>query len=250
MTAIVAIPARMESSRFPGKILENLRGKPMLWHVCQGVSKAKTISAAWVITDSTEILEQALSWGVQACLSAKDCASGTDRIASVMDKLNADIIVNVQGDEPLIEGQVVDTLVHELENSKADVATPVYRINSMEDITNPNIVKVVRAMDGTALYFSRSPIPHVRDIDSNQWAASADYWGHTGIYAYKNQLLRDYTKLPTGTLEQVEKLEQLRILEAGRTILTVEIGYRPQAVDVPADLELVEAIMNAKKNTE
>ena len=250
MTAIVAIPARMESSRFPGKILADLQGKPMLWHVCQGVAKAKTISEVWVVTDSHEILEQALSWGVQASLSAADCPSGTDRIASVMEKFNADIIVNVQGDEPLIGGEVVDTLVSELERSEADLATPVYRITSLEEINDPNIVKVVRGSDGTALYFSRSPIPYVRDIDPKHWPSSTDYWGHTGVYAYRRQLLQEYTELPAGTLEQVERLEQLRILEAGRKILAVEIDYRPQAVDILADLKRVEAILKAKKNVE
>ena len=246
MTAIVAIPARMESSRFPGKILADLQGKPMLWHVCQGVTEAKTISEVWVVTDSQEILEQALSWGVKASLSPKDCPSGTDRIASVMQEFKADIIVNVQGDEPLIEGRVVDTLVHELERSDAELATPVYRITSLEEINSPNIVKAVRGLDGMALYFSRSPIPHVRDVSPEQWPTSTEYWGHTGVYAYRKQLLQDYPQLPTGVLEQVERLEQLRILEAGRKILAVEIDYRPQAVDVPADLERVEAIMKSK----
>lgn len=248
MSAIVAIPARMESSRFPGKILADLQGKPMLWHVCDGVAKAKTIGEIWVVTDSLEILEQSRSWGVKACLSSKDCHSGTDRIASVMDKLDADIIVNVQGDEPLITGEVIDSLVDALHQSKSDVTTPVYRITNAEEIANSNVVKVVRSLDGTALYFSRSPIPHVRDIDPEQWQSSTDYWGHTGVYGYRRQVLKDYPHMPIGELEQMEKLEQLRILESGRTILAVEINYRPQAVDVPADLERVAAIMKAKDN--
>jgi len=247
MSAIVAIPARMKSTRFPGKILADINGKPMLWHVYQGASKARCISDVWIITDSQEVYDQASSWGAQVLMTEEHWPSGTARIASVADQLEADIIVNVQGDEPLITGQVVDLLIEALEASDADVATPVYRITNIEDVTNPNVVKVVRAADHRALYFSRSPIPHVRDLEMSEWPTAAPFWGHAGVYAYQRSVLQEYLRLPEGVMEIAEKLEQLRLLEAGKQILTVEIDYRPEAVDTPADQGKVQKILSSQE---
>jgi 3-deoxy-manno-octulosonate cytidylyltransferase (CMP-KDO synthetase) len=216
----------------------------MLWHVFRGVSKAERISAIWILTDSTEVFQAASSWGAKTIMTPEDCPSGTARIASVIDQLDADIIINVQGDEPLMESSVVDTMVASLENSTADVVTPVYRIDSPEDIANLNINKVVRAMDDTALYFSHSPIPHVRDEPIENWASLAPFWGHVGVYGYRRSVLEEYGGLSEGKLERVEKLEQLRLLEAGKKILTVEIDYHPLGVDVPADLERVKELID------
>ena len=177
-------------------------------------------------------------------MTSEDCASGTDRIASVAHLLDADIIVNVQADEPLITGVVVDTLVGALQNSDADVATLVYQIKDVAEITNPNVVKVVRGNDGCALYFSRSPIPYVRDSELNIWPSAASFWGHVGIYAFRRIVLLEYAQLPSGQLENTEQLEQLRLLEAGKRILAAEIDYRPHAVDVPSDLEAVKRIFD------
>jgi len=243
MSAIVAIPARIKSTRFPGKVLADIHGNPMLWHVYQGVSQATSITDIWVVTDSQEVFDLASSWGARALMTSEDCPSGTARIASVADQLNAEIVVNVQGDEPMITGQVVDTLVTRLQASDADIATPVYRITNMEDVTNPNVVKVVRSPDHRAIYFSRSPVPYVRDLALSEWLSAAPFWGHAGVYAFRHQVLLDYLRLPEGTLETVEKLEQLRLLEAGRQFLTVEIDYRPEAVDTPEDLEGVKKII-------
>ena len=246
MSAIVAIPARIKSTRFPGKVLADIHGKPMLWYVYQAVSQAQSISDVWVITDSQDIYDLASSWGAHVLITSEDCPSGTARIASVADRLKADIVVNVQGDEPLITGQVVDLLVTNLIESDADVATPVYRITSMEDVKNPNVVKVVRSLDCLALYFSRSPIPHVRDLEPSEWISVAPFWGHAGVYAYRLAVLLEYLRLPEGPMERAEKLEQLRLLEAGKRILTVEIDYRPEAVDTPADLEEVKKIITSQ----
>ena len=243
MTAIVAIPARIKSTRFPRKVLANIFGQPMLWYVYQAVTKAKTISEVWVLSDSQEVLDVASSWGAKTLITSEECPSGTDRIASVMDSLDAEIIVNVQADEPLIDPAVVDRLVKALEDSEADVATPVYPITTINEISNSNVVKVVRSHDGFALYFSRSPVPHVRDANIDDWLAHSNFWGHSGVYAYRNRVLREFPSLPVGQLEKVEKLEQLRLLESGRDFLTVEIEYRPQAVDVPEDLESVKRIL-------
>lgn len=216
----------------------------MLWYVFQGVSKAKRISAVWVLTDSTEVFQAASSWGAKAIMTSEDCPSGTARIASVIDQVDADIIINVQGDEPLMTGAVVDTMITSLEDSTADVVTPVYRIRIPEDITNLNINKVVRASDNTALYFSHSPIPHVRDEPVEDWASRTAFWGHVGVYGYRRSVLEEYSQLPEGQLEHVEKLEQLRLLEAGKKILTVEIDYHPLGVDVPSDLERVKELID------
>ena len=244
VSTVVAIPARLNSTRFPRKVLAHIDGRPMLWHVYQGASKAKSVTDVWVLTDSEEVYEEAVSWGCKALMTSEECPSGTARIASVVDALGADIVVNVQGDEPMISGSVVDGVVATLEGSDADVATPVYRISEIEDLTNPNVVKVVRDANGRALYFSRSPIPYVRDLDLEEWCSVVPFWGHVGVYAYRRTVLLDYATLPDGTLEGAEKLEQLRLLEAGKQIITVEVDYRPHGVDTPADLDAVERIFN------
>ena len=146
-------------------------------------------------------------------------------------------------DGPHITGQVGGTLRAGLEASDSGGATPVYRITSMDDVTNPNVVKVVRSADDRALYFSRSPVPHVRDLNTNDWLSMAPFFGHAGVYAYRRDVLREYLQLPEGRMEKAEKLEQLRLLEAGIQFLTVEIDYRPEAVDTPEDLEKVKKII-------
>jgi 3-deoxy-manno-octulosonate cytidylyltransferase (CMP-KDO synthetase) len=246
LTAIVAIPARLKSTRFPRKVLADIFGQPMLWHVYQAVIKAQKIEAVWILSDSQEVLDIASTWGAKTIITSEDCPSGTDRIASVMDSVSAEIIVNVQADEPLIDPAVVDRLVEALEGSEADVATPVYQITNVDDLANPNVVKVVRAQDGSALYFSRSAVPYVRDAEFQDWLAHSKFWGHAGVYAYRNEVLRKFPDLPTGTLERVENLEQLRLMESGARFLTLEIDYRPQAVDVPEDLDTVKKTMQAK----
>ena len=243
MLPIVAIPARLKSTRFPRKVLAELQGQPMLWHVWRRVSLAQRIGEVWILTDDREIEDQACSWGAKVIMTSEECPSGTDRIASVAHLLDADIIVNVQADEPLITSAVVDRVIDGMQQNECDVATPVYQIQNIDDLFNPNVVKVVRGRDGQALYFSRSPIPHVRDSQESDWLSQASFWGHIGVYGYRRSLLMEYSNLPQGTLERCEKLEQLRLLEARKRIMTVEIDYHPQAVDTPADLERVKEIM-------
>lgn len=244
MKSIVAIPARLESTRFPRKLLVDINGHPMLWHVYQAVMRSESIESVWILTDSEEIFDIGSSWGANVLMTDKSCPSGTARIASVADKLDADLIINVQGDEPLIKSYVVDELVAALQKGVADVSTPVFAIDTIKEINDPNLVKVVRDRDGRALYFSRSPIPYVRDSDPEEWPSQTQFWGHVGAYAYTKQILLDYNDFPMGDLETVEKLEQLRLLELGKKIATVEIDYRPCGVDVPEDLDLVKTLMD------
>jgi len=220
----------------------------MLWYVYQAAKAAATIEEVWVLTDSEEVYTVASSWGAKVLMTEEDCPSGSARIASVIDKLDADIVVNVQGDEPLLPSSVIDCLVQALDGSESDVATPVYKITDPSDLTNPNIVKVVRGLDGTGLYFSRSTIPFVRDVDPANWNTSLSFWGHTGVYAYRRSVLLEYSSMPLGTLEQAEQLEQLRLLEAGKWILTVEIDYHSRGVDVPSDLDLVKGLLTPPRN--
>lgn len=248
MSAIAVIPARLHSTRFPKKVLADIHGHPMLWHVFKRVSAAKSITDVWILSDDQDVVDQSLSWGAKAMITSEDCPSGTDRIASVIDFLDADIIINVQGDEPLIPSEVIDRLVKEMEENKADLATPVFPIKEIDDLTNPNVVKVVRGTDGSALYFSRSPVPHVRGATMDDWLNHGQFWGHAGVYAYRKKMLAEFPNIPIGKLEALEKLEQLRLLEAGKKFLTVEIDYRPQAVDVPEDLETVKRIMASQPN--
>ena len=215
----------------------------MLWHVWQRVSLAQRIGEVWILTDDDAVQEQAQSWGAKVMMTSEDCPSGTDRIASVAHLLDADIIVNVQADEPLIPSTLVDLVVASLQETDCDVATPVYRIHDVNDVLNPNLVKAVRGQDGRALYFSRSPIPHVRGYQPSEWLSQANFWGHVGVYGYRRSVLVEYSRLPEGRLEQAEKLEQLRLLESGMQIMTVEVDYHPQAVDTPEDLERVKAIL-------
>ena len=246
MSAIVAIPARLGSTRFPRKVLADIHGRPMLWHVYQGVSSARSISDVWVLSDSEEVLDVASSWGARVLMTSPECPSGTARIASVLEELEGDVVVNVQGDEPLISGNVIDGLIEALEGDiQTAVATPVYAITDPQDITSPNVVKVARGSDGVALYFSRSPIPYVRDTEPSGWLSQASFWGHAGVYAFRRDVLVEYPWLPEGRLETAEKLEQLRLLEAGKRILTVEIDYHPRGVDIPSDLELVKRVLES-----
>ncbi|MBH52080.1 MAG: 3-deoxy-manno-octulosonate cytidylyltransferase [Chloroflexi bacterium] len=246
MASVIAIPARLESTRFPRKVLCDINGRPMLWHVWHNVLSSKEASEVWILTDSEEIQTLASEWGASVVMTSSECTSGTDRIAEGIDAFGSDtdIIVNVQADEPLIRSDVIDNLIIALHATNCDIATPVYKILDPDDLTNPNVVKVVRDNAGLALYFSRTAIPHIRDADIQDWVYKTQYWGHPGIYAYRRQSLINYIGLPEGNLEQVEKLEQLRLLESGKCIQTVEVNYRPLAVDRPEDLQAVLRVLN------
>lgn len=238
---LAVIPARHGSSRFPGKPLVNIAGKPMIQHVVERVQRAQSVSQVVVATDEAAIQDAVQGFGGEAILTRRDHATGTDRVAEAAVHLPADIYVNVQGDEPLIDPGTVDALVAAmLEDETVQIAGPCVAIAHAKDIMDPNITKVVRDFDGNALYFSRAPIPWVRDRDES---VAARHWKHIGMYAFRRDALLDFPTLPPGELERLEQLEQLRWLENGYRIRIVETEYDAISVDVPADVERVEKLL-------
>ena len=177
LTAQVVIPARMDSSRLPGKVLADISGKPMLRHVCERSARARLVSSVSVATDFPQIADHVRDWGFAVHMTSPDAPSGTARIASVLDKLDSQIIVNVQGDEPLIEPGLIDEVILALRDSDAAIATPVYPLAAPGDIRDPNVVKVVIDSAGRAMYFSRSAVPHVRDVAQEAWPTAVQFWG-------------------------------------------------------------------------
>ena len=244
MKAIAVIPARLESTRLPRKVLADIHGNPMLWHVWTRTKKATKLDDVIVATDSSEVLSLVKSWGGNSMLTSKDCQSGTERIASLASQLDADYVINVQGDEPLVSYLMIDNLVQYCFETHCDLATAVFQLKSHEDLINPNIVKVVRAENNRAIYFSRSPIPFSRDHSPENWINHNEYYGHIGIYAYRREILDRYVELPHTKLENIEKLEQLRFLDAGIEIQTIVTDYHPIAVDVHEDIEFVRKIIS------
>jgi 3-deoxy-manno-octulosonate cytidylyltransferase (CMP-KDO synthetase) len=246
-TTVAVIPARLASTRLPRKVLADIHGQPLLWYVWRQVKKARSLSAVYVATDSEEVCTTVESWGGSAFMTSEDCPSGTDRIASILNRIEGDRILNIQGDEPLIDPQLIDGMVEAWGKNGGDLITPVYRIRDLETLQNPNVVKVVRGRDGQAYYFSRHPIPFVRDLPIERWLEKHTFWGHVGVYGYRREVLAAFPSIPESSLESAERLEQLRFLEAGFEIRTVTTDYHPVAVDTPVDLERVRMILNNPK---
>ncbi|MFM9073858.1 MAG: 3-deoxy-manno-octulosonate cytidylyltransferase [Cyanobium sp.] len=251
MHFVVAVPARLESSRLPGKVMADIGGRPMLRRVLERCAHAQCPSAVVLCTDREELVEVAGQWGFSALATSPGCSSGSERIASVVEQIVAlsaapvqhTVILNVQGDQPFINPQTIDRMAQEFLRRGPDtqVLTPVYRL-SADKVHNPNVVKTLVSADGRALYFSRSAIPHVRDVDPAQWHAHAPYWGHVGIYGYRADVLARWSQLPSSPLEAVEKLEQLRLLEAGIGIDTFPVKGDSLSVDTPEQLEQARAL--------
>jgi 3-deoxy-manno-octulosonate cytidylyltransferase (CMP-KDO synthetase) len=242
MSAVGIVPARFASSRFPGKPLAAIAGLPMLQRVVEGARGAKRLRDVIVATDDARIAEACEKFGTRAVLTRADHPTGTDRIAEVAAALDDEVVVNVQGDEPLIEGFVIDAAVAALlETPEAPMATVVHRAEP-DALADPNRVKVVLDRAGFALYFSRSPIPHRRD------GQGAELWQHVGLYAYRREFLARYVALAPTPLERAEQLEQLRALEHGHRIRAAVVeGWRSVPVDVPADVARVEAILARRR---
>jgi 3-deoxy-manno-octulosonate cytidylyltransferase (CMP-KDO synthetase) len=244
---VCVIPSRYESTRFPGKPLADLCGKPMIRHVYERVLKAGTVSSAVVATDDERIFRAVLDFGGRAVMTAPRHRSGTDRVAEAVETMGLeddDIVVNVQGDQPLFEPTQADEVVAPLmEDASIPMSTLIYRIVRDEEITHPNAVKAVFDRDGFALYFSRATIPFVRDAQK-----SAEYFKHHGIYAYRRGFLRIFNALPEGVLERMEALEQLRALENGFRIKVVVTRHDSVEVDTPQELERVRRLLQGEES--
>jgi 3-deoxy-manno-octulosonate cytidylyltransferase (CMP-KDO synthetase) len=239
-SVVAIIPARYASSRLPGKALADIGGRPMIEHVYRRTSAATTVSSVMVATDDDRILEAVRGFGGIACLTSPEHHSGTDRLAEVAAELSCGIVVNVQGDEPLVEPDMIDEAVEPLlADPLVVMSTLRRRIEDPAEIQNPNVTKVVVDREGYALYFSRAPIPFVRD-----GPRAAPAWRHVGLYVYRRDLLLQLASLPPSTLERSESLEQLRALEHGIRILVVETTHDSIGVDTPEDLERVRRLVN------
>lgn len=243
MKASVVIPARWKSERLPGKMLADLGGKPLLWHTWSRVCRMKRAHEVIVAVDDRRVFEEVKRWGGEAVMTEERCESGTERIVSILGRLKGDMILNVQGDECFIDADLLDELVGKWHEGEPDIITPVYRIRKQEDLENPGNVKVVVADDGRALYFSRSPVPYCRGVERADWVSQHEFWWHLGIYGYRRDVLEGYEKLPKSRLEEVEKLEQWRYLEAGYKIVVFETDYHEMAVDTVEDLEKARGLM-------
>jgi len=237
MTAVGVIPARFAAVRFPGKPLADIAGVPMIQRVWEGARRAKSLRTVIVATDDARIAEVCRSFGAEVALTRSDHPSGTDRIGEVAAGLEDDVIVNVQGDEPLIEGFVVDAAVEALrEDTEAALATVVHAAEP-DALGDPNRVKVVLDRRGRALYFSRSPIPYLREGGD-----PPPLWQHVGLYAFRRPALLEFVGLAPTPAERAEGLEQLRALEHGWAIRCAVVeGWQGVAVDVPEDVARVEA---------
>jgi len=230
---VCIIPARYSSTRLPGKPLLSATGKYLIQHVYEAAAGAKLIERVVVATDDERIAQAVQGFGGEAVLVREECVSGTDRVARAARTLDAEYIVNVQGDEPEIDARVIDALAAELMEGKAEVVTAAAPFEDEGDYRDPACVKVVVDDNDRALYFSRSPIPCFRD----KWPLSLEdaAWLHVGIYGYTSDMLQRFSQWPKGRLEQAEELEQLRLLERGVPIKVVKIAHAFAGVDTPAD---------------
>lgn len=237
------IPSRFASTRFPGKPLVKIRGKSMVQRVYEQAQKCPALDAVVVATDDDRIAAHVQSFG-RVAMTSEFHTTGTDRCAEVVQMPEfADFqkIVNIQGDEPFIHPEQIAQAVSIFEkNESAKIGTLVKRIKRAEDLTNPNVVKVVFGVDKKAIYFSRSPIPYFREKKQQEWLSSHAYFKHIGLYAFRREVLLEIPHLPKGKLESAESLEQLRWLEAGISIGLGITEHETQGIDSPEDLERLE----------
>ena len=235
MKIIAMIPARYAASRFPGKLMQNLAGKSVIVRTYEATLAANLFDDVYVVTDSSIIYDEITNNGGRAIMSIKEHESGSDRIAEAVVNIDCDIVVNVQGDEPFTERESLEKVLHVFKDDQEkqiDLASLMVEIKDLEEINNPNTVKVVVDQNDFALYFSRSPIPYPRDKD-----VETRYFKHKGIYAFRKQALLDFTVLPMQFLEASEKIECIRYLEYGKRIKMVETTVQGVEIDTPEDLE-------------
>src|SRR5262245_47460832 len=231
MNIVAVIPARYAATRFPGKLMQILGTKPIIRHVYENTVATDLFNDVFVVTDSDIIYKEIVGTGGRAIMSKKEHESGSDRIAEAIANMNADVIINVQGDEPFIKKEPLEKLVSLFNDPTVQVGSLMRKI-SKQEAENPNNVKVVTDKSGNALYFSRSIIPYQRDLD-----VASEYFLHVGVYAYRKEVLLNFTRWPQSKLEKIENLEQLRYLENGIKIKMAETNYNNIAIDSPEDLE-------------
>jgi 3-deoxy-manno-octulosonate cytidylyltransferase (CMP-KDO synthetase) len=238
---VVVIPARYGSTRLPGKPLVLIAGKPMIQRVFERAKLAQRVNQVIVATDDERIVKAVESFGGEARMTRSDHRTGTERVAEVAAHVEGDVFVNVQGDEPLLDPAAVDTAVTSLlEDPPASIATVATPIKTPADIMDPHVVKTVLDFEGNAIYFSRAPIPWVRDTGSK---VLARHLKHLGLYVFEREALLEYPTLPPGELERIEQLEQLRWMENGWKIRVAEVEHDAVSVDVPEDVARVEKLL-------
>lgn len=248
MKFIGIIPARYASTRFPGKPLALLGGKPVIQHVYEKV--AESLKTAYVATDDERIYDTVKAFGGNVVMTRKDHKSGTDRIEEAIEKIGGewDVVVNVQGDEPFVDKSQLDTICHCFDDATTQIATLGKPFTSMEAVNNPNSPKIVVDNQGFAMYFSRSVIPFVRGKEPSEWLQHYPFLKHLGIYAYRKEVLKEVTQLPQSSLEIAESLEQLRWLQNGYKIKVGTTDIETVGIDTPEDLQRAEEFLKHIKS--
>jgi 3-deoxy-manno-octulosonate cytidylyltransferase (CMP-KDO synthetase) len=251
MHIIGVIPSRYGSARLPSKPLVDLLGKPMVQRVYEQAQQSRLLHEVVVATDDDRIAGAVKAFGGQVVMTSAEIRSGSDRMAAVAEQLRGDIFVNVQGDEPLMNPTMIDQGVQALlDDPQAQIATLAKKIESAEELANPDVVKVVFDGNSYALYFSRSPIPHVRaNNDTRTWPGRHTFYKHIGLYVFRRESLLKFSKIPESSLEKAEKLEQLRALEAGMKIKVGLTEFDSVSVDTQADVDRVVQMLKKKESS-
>jgi len=241
MKKVIVIPARLDSSRLPKKVLLDLKGKTVIQRVYEQCLKVKNIDGVFIATDSSEIERVCRSFTNHIILTKSSHQSGTDRIGEAVAGIDCDVVVNVQGDEPFIDPNLIEELVHSFDDDQVSMASAMSKIENIKDLQDPNVVKVVLDTQNNAIYFSRAPIPYPRDhqeiIRSNEELKKYNFFRHIGIYGYQKDFLAKYIKMDQTKLEKLEKLEQLRVIENGFKIKMIEVASSPTGIDTQEDYE-------------
>lgn len=248
MDAIGIIPARYGSTRFEGKVLADLGGKPVIQHVYERAKQAKLLDDLIVACDDERVKNAVTKFGAKVVMTSADQPTGTDRLTEVVNPIDVKVVVNIQGDEPFVQPTMIDQIVLALlsSNSKTAMATVIKKIEDEKELYDSNCVKVVVDKDGNALYFSRNCIPFVRDkegLDSKSILEAITFYKHIGLYGYTKDFLFTFKNLPKSRLEEAEKLEQLRALEHGYKIKTIVTKFDTVGIDTPADLERAKELL-------
>ena len=242
MKSVGIIPSRYASTRFPGKPLADINGKTMIRRVYEQAKLSHSLSAIFVATDDQRIMNEVESFGGNVIMTSPNHPSGTDRCFEALEKIGKekyDVVVNIQGDEPFIHAEQINKVVKSFDNKEVQISTLAHKISDRRDLVNPSLVKIARKTNGEALYFSRSPIPFIREARTEDWTTYFSFLKHIGIYAYRSRVLEEIVKLPPSSLEKAESLEQLRWLENGYNIMVEITHHESFPIDTPEDLRKI-----------